>query len=62
MEGFVISPETGVISLTKVLDREQQDHYSITGNPLVSLVSACSYHSSVDFANHSYVSWDISSM
>ncbi|XP_026994718.2 protocadherin-16 [Tachysurus fulvidraco] len=30
VEGFVISPETGVISLTKVLDREQRDHYSIT--------------------------------
>ncbi|KAF7701166.1 protocadherin-16 [Silurus meridionalis] len=30
VEGFVISPETGVILLTKVLDREQQDHYSIT--------------------------------
>ncbi|XP_066507713.1 protocadherin-16-like [Hoplias malabaricus] len=30
VEGFVISPETGVISLTKVLDREQQDHYTIT--------------------------------
>ncbi|KAF4082073.1 hypothetical protein AMELA_G00147500 [Ameiurus melas] len=30
VEGFVISPETGVISLTKVLDREQQDHYSVT--------------------------------
>lgn len=38
VEGFVISPETGVISLTKILDREQQDHYSITGNPLVSFV------------------------
>ncbi|XP_053500578.1 protocadherin-16 isoform X2 [Ictalurus furcatus] len=30
VEGFVISPETGVISLIKVLDREQQDHYSVT--------------------------------
>ncbi|KAI4894375.1 hypothetical protein NFI96_017390, partial [Prochilodus magdalenae] len=30
VEGFTISPETGVISLTKVLDREQQDHYTVT--------------------------------
>lgn len=40
VEGFVISPETGVISLTKVLDREQQDHYSVTGNLQVPLVLA----------------------
>lgn len=32
VDGFVISPETGVISLTKILDREHQEHYSITGN------------------------------
>ncbi|XP_062870185.1 protocadherin-16-like [Trichomycterus rosablanca] len=30
VEGFVISPETGIITLTKVLDREQQDHYTVT--------------------------------
>uniref|UniRef100_A0AAR2L9B7 Protocadherin-16 n=1 Tax=Pygocentrus nattereri TaxID=42514 RepID=A0AAR2L9B7_PYGNA len=30
VEGFLISPDTGVISLTKVLDREQQDHYTVT--------------------------------
>lgn len=38
MDGFIISPETGVISLTKVLDREHQEHYSITGNLLVPVV------------------------
>uniref|UniRef100_W5KLY4 Protocadherin-16 n=1 Tax=Astyanax mexicanus TaxID=7994 RepID=W5KLY4_ASTMX len=30
VDGFIIAPETGVISLTKVLDREQQDHYTVT--------------------------------
>uniref|UniRef100_A0A4W4G0C1 Protocadherin-16 n=1 Tax=Electrophorus electricus TaxID=8005 RepID=A0A4W4G0C1_ELEEL len=29
-DGFIISPDTGVISLTKVFDREQQDHYTVT--------------------------------
>lgn len=43
MDGFVISPETGVITLTKVLDREQQGHYSVTGNLLTSLVLALRY-------------------
>lgn len=30
-DGFTINPETGVISVTQVLDRELQDHYTITG-------------------------------
>ncbi|XP_076876271.1 protocadherin-16 [Brachyhypopomus gauderio] len=30
VDGFIISPDTGVISLTKVFDREQQDYYTIT--------------------------------
>uniref|UniRef100_A0A8C1IL44 Protocadherin-16 n=1 Tax=Cyprinus carpio TaxID=7962 RepID=A0A8C1IL44_CYPCA len=29
-EGFTINPETGVISVTQVLDRELQDHYTVT--------------------------------
>ncbi|XP_055064438.2 protocadherin-16 [Misgurnus anguillicaudatus] len=29
-DGFTINPETGVISVTQVLDRELQDHYTIT--------------------------------
>lgn len=43
VDGFVISPETGVISLTKVLDREQQEHYCITGILLVLPVLALRY-------------------
>lgn len=30
-DGFTINAETGVISVTRVLDRELQDHYTITG-------------------------------
>lgn len=30
-EGFVINPVTGVITTTKELDREVQDHYTLTG-------------------------------
>ncbi len=30
-DGFTINPETGVISVTQVLDRELQDHYTVTG-------------------------------
>uniref|UniRef100_A0A673K804 Protocadherin-16 n=1 Tax=Sinocyclocheilus rhinocerous TaxID=307959 RepID=A0A673K804_9TELE len=29
-DGFTINPETGVISVTQVLDRELQDHYTVT--------------------------------
>ncbi|XP_076130098.1 protocadherin-16 [Alosa pseudoharengus] len=29
-EGFTINPETGVITVTEALDREQQDHYTLT--------------------------------
>lgn len=30
-EGFVINPVTGVITTTKELDKELQDHYTLTG-------------------------------
>lgn len=30
-EGFVINPVTGVITTTKELDTEAQDHYTLTG-------------------------------
>lgn len=30
-EGFVINPITGVITTTKELDAERQDHYTLTG-------------------------------
>lgn len=30
-EGFVINPVTGVITTTKELDSEAQDHYTLTG-------------------------------
>ncbi len=30
-DGFTINPETGVISVTQVLDRELKDHYTVTG-------------------------------
>jgi len=30
-DGFKINPETGVISVTQILDRELQDHYTLTG-------------------------------
>lgn len=30
-DGFIIHPETGVISTTKALDRETQEYYSLTG-------------------------------
>ncbi|KAG5284012.1 hypothetical protein AALO_G00021980 [Alosa alosa] len=29
-EGFTINPETGVITVTEALDREKQDHYTLT--------------------------------
>uniref|UniRef100_A0AAY4EM86 Protocadherin-16 n=1 Tax=Denticeps clupeoides TaxID=299321 RepID=A0AAY4EM86_9TELE len=29
-DGFVIHPQTGVISITRALDREQQDHHTMT--------------------------------
>lgn len=32
-KGFAIDPVTGVISATRALDREEQDHYTVTGNP-----------------------------
>lgn len=31
-DGFVINPLTGVITTTKELDTEVQDHYTLTGN------------------------------
>ena len=30
-EGFIINPVTGVITTTKELDKELQDHYTLTG-------------------------------
>lgn len=33
-EGFVINPVTGVITTTKELDTEVQDHYTLTGTAI----------------------------
>lgn len=38
-DGFTINPDTGVISVTQVLDREFQDHYTITGNSSLAVCS-----------------------
>lgn len=37
-EGFIINPVTGVITTTKELDKELQDHYTLTGN-IISTVT-----------------------
>lgn len=37
-EGFVINSLTGVITTTKELDREVQDHYTLTGNQSTGLI------------------------
>lgn len=33
-EGFIINPVTGVITTTKELDAELQDHYTLTGTKI----------------------------
>lgn len=33
-EGFSINPVTGIIRTTKLLDREHQEHYTVTGTVL----------------------------
>lgn len=38
-EGFVINPVTGVITTTKELDTEAQDHYTLTGTTVVIIYS-----------------------
>lgn len=38
-EGFVINPVTGVITTTKELDTEAQDHYTLTGTTVGSTSS-----------------------